>query len=335
MNVEALKLTQQGKLWGSRWVGKTRLFSISAPNFTRLRKAFETWYEFIDVFEGAPWLSTSHSELRINTDASSRAWGGVWKAAKGDTVLSVGQEFEPSELHLDTETKEAMAVVRTLLGIIEAHGAKTIAGARLNLYIDNLSLVFAMANGASKNVTTHAQLEILFWLKLEHNFTCNAIWWDTKANWEADAITRTERDNDWRLDRAVFLELWQNFGPFQADLMASAVNVQQDPEGEKLPFYSRYFSAGCAGVDILAQQLAPGTYFCFPHQKMVRSVVAHLSQFKRTRIILVVRKGEKNWLPRVRNSLQHQQELRAGAVTQANLSTAQGVFVAYLLDFGL
>ena len=48
--------------------------------------------------------------------------GGVLKTAGDITALSVGAEFEPGELGLDIETKEAMAVVRTLEGIEEVRG---------------------------------------------------------------------------------------------------------------------------------------------------------------------------------------------------------------------
>jgi len=125
----------------------------------------------------------------------------------------VGEEFRPSELHLDIETKEAMAVVRTLEGIVRVHGGAFLSGKRLDIWIDNLALVFAMARGASKNGNTHQQLEALFWMKLRVGFSICPIWWDTKANWEADGITRVERDDDWRIQRQSFLELWNALGP--------------------------------------------------------------------------------------------------------------------------
>jgi hypothetical protein len=330
---DTLVQVQRGRLWSRKWVGKTRIFSIAGDAHRALRKSLDVWCKFITVFEGAPWLQTYHTEVRIQTDASGRAWGGCLKDASGATVLSVGQEFDPTELHLDIETKEAMAVVRTLLGIVESRGWDTIRGARLNLFIDNLSLVYAMANGASRNVTTHAEIETLFWMKMRHNFTTNAIWWDTKANWEADAVTRTERDNDWRLTRPVFCALWAEWGPFDFDLMASAVSVQRDLQGAQLPFFSRYFCPGSSGVDVLAQPPRTGSLYCFPHRKMVRAVVAHLSTFDGACVTLITPQAETSWLPRVREHLRAVQMLPAGAVVAADLTPVPVGFVASLLCF--
>ena len=190
-----------------------------------------------------------------------------------------------------------------------------------------------MANGASRNVTTHAEIETLFWMKMRHNFTTNAIWWDTKANWEADAITRTERDNDWRLTRSVFCALWTEWGPFDFDLMASAVSAQRDLQGAQLPFFSRYFCPGSSGVDVLAQPPRTGSLYCFPHRKMVRAVVAHLSTFAGACVTLVTPHAETSWLPRVREHLRAVQMLPAGAVVAADLTPVPVGFVASLLCF--
>ena len=59
-------------------------------------------------------MRTEHSYLRLQTDASSRRWGGVLKSAKDETVLEIGEEFTPNEMELMIEEKEALAVERTL-----------------------------------------------------------------------------------------------------------------------------------------------------------------------------------------------------------------------------
>ena len=271
--------------------------------------------------------------MRIQTDASGRRWGGVLKAANGDTVLEVGQEFDPSELYLDIETKEAMGVVRTILGIAEVRGWEYLSGTRLNLWVDNKPLVFCIQKGASRNNHTHAQLELLFWLKLRFHFTTTAIWWSTSANWESDAITRTNRDDDWRLTALAFKMLCKQWGPVQMDLMASAVNVQKDEDGHELPFFSRFCCPGSSGIDLLAQTLNPGRYYVFPHRKMVRAVVTHLSTMRQIQVILVAPRDNVSWLPRVRENLLGRMNLLRSSVITADGSTVEAAFAAYLLAF--
>jgi hypothetical protein len=257
------------------------------------------------------------------------------KDSHGTTTLEIGEEFPPGELWLDIETKEAIAVVRVLQGIEEDRGAAFLSGRRLNLWIDNLALVFVMVNGASKNVTTHAQIEILFWMKMRLHFATNPIWWNTKDNWEADGITRVERDDDWRLQRPVFLSLWHELGPFDMDVMASSVSRHCCPKGIGLPFFSRFFSPGNAGVDVLAQSLPPGTYFCFPHHRMVKTVVNHMASFANVRVVLIAQLKDTSWLPRCGGAVQRHFTLPSGAVTKADLSEmSDGVaFGCWVLQF--
>jgi hypothetical protein len=316
---------------GSRRKG----LSMGGQRMAPLRRSLAMWLECIDQFEGAPWMELAHTTLRIQTDASGRRWGGVLKDSHGTTTLEIGEEFPPSELCLDIETKEAIAVVRVLQGIEEDRGAAFLSGRRLNLWIDNLALVFAMINGASKNVTTHAQIEILFWMKMRLHFAANPIWWNTKDNWEADGITRVERDDDWRLQRPVFLRLWHELGPFDMDLMASSVSRHFCPTGVGLPFFSRFFSPGNAGVDVLAQFLPPGTYFCFPHHRMVKAVVNHIASFAKVRVVLIAQLSDTTWLPRCEGAVRRHFALPSGAVTKADLSeVSNGVaFGCWVLHF--
>lgn len=330
---DVLTLVRGGRIWTRRSVGKLALFPIHGRGFDALRHSLDVWLRCIELFNGAPWFDTMHTKICIKTDASGRAWGGVLKDSDDTTVLSVGEEFHPSELELDIETKEAMAVVRTIKGIVEAKGKDIIRGCRLNLFIDNLALVYAISNGASKNKTTQVQIELLFWMKMEFAFATTTIWLDTKANWEADAITRTEKDNDYRLSKEAFDELWDKWGPFDMDLAASSVNVQSTPGGKALPFFSRFFSTGCAGVDVLAHKLKNGRYYCFPPKAILRSVVCHLRGMELD-VVLVTPRSEVSWYPFAKGCVRGQRVIGRGHVTRASLQYIEHVeFVATLLKF--
>ena len=328
---DTLVTVQRGRTWGHKWVGKVFPFSIA--RFPRLLRALSVWLHFIQLFDGAPWMHPEHTSLRIQTDASGRRWGGVLKAADNSTTMEVGQEFAPDELSLDIETKEAMGVVRTIMGIAEHKGWQYLQGKRLNLWVDNMPLVFCIQKGASRNTHTHAQLELLFWLKLRYHFTTTAIWWSTTANFESDAITRTARSDDWRLSAQTFAELCAQWGTVRMDLMASTVNRQCDGNGIPLPFFSRFYCPESMGIDVLAQTLSPGRYYCFPHYKMVRAVVSHLSSMIGVELILIAPRRDTSWLPRVRAGLRGMVSLQRSAVTTTAGAQVTLDFNAYLLAF--
>lgn len=311
--------------------GRMAVSSMSVKISKQLQRVFEVWIQFLDRFEGAPWMNTMHHTLRIETDASSRRWGGVLKL-EGKTVLEVGEEFDLPTLALHIEAKEAIAVTKVIAEIAAVRGWSFIRGCRIDAWIDNLPLVFALKKGASAQPEVHREIERLFWWKLEHKFTLAGIWWDTHSNAEADRITRTERDNDYYLTDEVFRSLWDRYGPFQADLMASSVNVKKDMNGESLPFFSRFRSPGCAGVNILASSIAAGRSYCFPPTAMLLPVVNHvISQPNAIEVVLIVSNKSKNWLPRARTVASPLCSLPAGSVRDYDGRACDIDFSAWLI----
>ena len=328
---DALVQFNRGWLWGHKFVGKSFRFDITGMH--QLVRSLEVWRAFVYLFEGAPWMRIAHTEIRIQTDASGRRWGGVLKNCDGVTVLEVGQEFNLSELPLDIETKEAMGVIRTLEGIAEVKGWSYLSGTRINCWIDNQPLVFCMQKGSSKNENTHAQLEYLFWLKMRYHFATNAIWWSTKDNWESDRITRVDRADDWHLQSWVFRDLCGRWGSVAMDLMASTVNVQSDSAGKRLPFFSRFHCPGSAGIDLFAQRVPKGQHFLFPHPRMVRAALQYLRMTNHGRLILVVQEKDVGWMPQMRGRVIDHINLPTRSVFTLDGRVVSCRFVAFLLRF--
>ena len=81
----------------------------------------------------------------------------------------------------------------------------------------------------------------LFWLQIEFSFELKLELVESKLNL-ADHFTREDVLNDLRLTNKFYFQVWDRFGPFQWDIMASLVNVKTDTLGKKLKFFSRYFS---------------------------------------------------------------------------------------------
>jgi hypothetical protein len=301
----------------------------------KLRRVFDVWVAFLDAFDGAPWFDTHHSVLRLETDASGRRWGGVLVEG-GDVSIEVGEEFSHQEMQLHIEAKEALAVTKVLSAVVAVRGWSAISGKRIDVWIDNLPLVFALAKGSSRMEAVHREVEKLFWWKLTHHFTLSPIWWDTHRNVRADDITRVEVDNDWRLVNGVFAVLWERWGAFDADLMASSVSAQCTPGGsERLRFFSRFHSPGSAGVNILTQVVGAGRFYVFPPPQMVDAVLDHLaSQRAAMSVVMVGRLWPKNWLSRHRSRVRDSVLLGAGSVRDHDGVAVGRSFGAWLLSFG-
>ena len=69
----------------------------------------------------------------------------------------------------------------------------------------------------------------------------------------ADPFTREDSVNDLRLTNKYYYLIWDKFGPFKYDIMASATNVKCDEKGNKLCFFFQdIFQKGAKG------------WMCFP-----------------------------------------------------------------------
>jgi hypothetical protein len=70
-----------------------------------------------------------------------------------------------------------------------------------------------------------------------------------------DKSTRVTPGLEASISHEAFMVIWNKWGPFQWDIMASSANVNKNPKGEKLHFFSRYFDPLSKGVNVFAQDL--------------------------------------------------------------------------------
>ena len=127
-------------------------------------------------------------------------------------------------------------------------------------------------------------------------------------NKDADNLTRPGAVEHVRLKQRCFGHLWEEWGGFDINLMATGTSVQWILGGghdadRALPFYSRYHSAGTAGVDILGQDVShmSGSAnacfgFCFTPTRMVAVVLQHM-QCCKARAVVVVPEDRQSWFP--------------------------------------
>ena len=154
----------------------------------------------------------------------------------------------------------------------------------------------------------------LFWVQVEHDFILKLRWVTSKSNAEADAWSRPGSDDYVRLDATVFGSLYTWAGGFDMDLMATPACVHQKwvagrKTQENIPFYSRYRTPGCAGVDVLTQNVKfmPESSvewfgFCFPPTNMVGAMLQHLAECQ-ARAVILVPDQKQSWFPRLARGL--------------------------------
>jgi hypothetical protein len=111
----------------------------------------------------------------------------------------------------------------------------------------------------------------------------------------SDKFTRESPGLETSLTDQAFKVIWDHFGPFQWDLMATSANVNKDLEGEPLLFFSRYYDEKSKGVDLFKQQLhACRDMFCFPPIPMISRVLKYFEQ-QRISCVMVLPKVWSSW----------------------------------------
>ena len=152
---------------------------------------------------------------------------------------------------------------------MQLHG-EILRGALVNYRVDSMVLLDTYnGGGSSSNMELTDICKELFWIQFYNNFELRMQYVPTGEN-KADKYTREDAMNNVRIDERVFQGVWGAFGPFYFDLMASPANVVRNVEGNKLMFFSRYWTEGCQGADLFSQNISgwDGLY-CFPPLKMV------------------------------------------------------------------
>lgn len=264
---------------------------------------FHQWLELEPKTHQGPWFKARHFTAALTvgaTDASSNAFGGVIRMPHG--LFEAGGDFPSDWLPRHINAKEMFALHEVLEQFCTIH-PDALRRAQVVLDVDNQSVVHAFRRGRARDPQAHALLIKLFRLQVEYEVWLSLRWVPTAENGVADAITRPSKEEIVRLTAGAFQRLWDYFGEFNVDLMASTESAQLTPGGTRLPFFSRYQCQDSAGVDVFAQDVSvvPGATTrafgsCFPPPIMVGTVVQHLFEC-RARAVVLVPDTRPYWYP--------------------------------------
>ena len=261
---------------------KRRLKNVTMIFVTpKIREEWYLWIYFLQENKGSPWKSFSNVvvEADVYSDASGRCFAGVVDIPTGVSKIIAG-EFNEHMLQQDIQVKEGEAL-RATLSMVVQELPDLIKGKTLICKIDNQALKAVLERkGTSHNLALNEVGKSIYWLMEKGQFFLACEYVRSELN-ISDQFTRESPGLETSLTDHAFRRIWDYFGPFQWDLMATSVNVNKNLQGEPLLFFSRYFDEKSKGIDVFKQQLHfLKEMFCFPPLPMISRVLKYLESQK-------------------------------------------------------
>ena len=268
----------------SKKARETKYIRVSA----QVREEWNMWMFFLSENSGAPWKTFSNVFLQadISSDASGRAFAGVVDFPAGFCKVTAG-EFQESLLGEDIQVKEAEAL-RATINMLILEIPEQLKGKTLICKVDNQVLKAVWERkGTSQNLVLNNIGKQIFWLQYLGQFYISLQYVKSEDN-VADKFTRQSPGLEATISQQVFSSIWEKWGPFKWDLMASAATVKRNPNGKKLAFFSRFFEETSAGIDLFAQNLEwVEDAYCFPPIPMIGMVLNFLRKQKKNCVVVL------------------------------------------------
>ena len=254
----------------------------------QLREEWYMWIFFLSTNTGSPWNQYQKVLVQadISSNASGRAFAGVINFLNGPFKVTAG-DFEDYFLEQDIQVKEGEALRKTLQMLINEFPTQ-IQGKQVICNIDNQVLKAVLERkGTSQNLVLNNIGKQIYWLQFFGGFHVALEYVRSEEN-RADKFTRESPGLEASISHEAFMTIWNRWGPFQWDIMASATNVNRDPKGIKLRYFSRYYDPFSKGVNVFAQDLTKlEGIFCFPPIPVIGMVVKYLEQQQVDCVILI------------------------------------------------
>ena len=174
--------------------------------------------------------------------------------------------------------------------------SKEIRGKTLVCKIDNQSLKAVVERKGSTRILALNKIgKQIYWLQQLGEFSLRLEYVGSEDN-KADSFTRQSPGLETSITNVYFQRIWAEMGPFDWDLMATTANFNKTPEGISLPFFSRYFDANSAAVNVFSQVLDEvKSPFCFPPEPVI-SMVLSLLRLQNKSCVILVPKINARWV---------------------------------------
>ena len=260
---------------------KTRKQNKYIKVTAEIAEEWNMWVYFLTVNKGSPWKKFNNVFVAadIHSDASGRSFAGVVDFPNGVSEVTAG-EFDNEMLLQDIQVKEGEAL-RATLNMMVVRMPQLIKGKTLVCKVDNQVLKAVLERkGTSQNLALNTIGKQIYWLQDLGEFFISVQYVQSEIN-VADKYTRESPGLEASLSQHHFKQVWDKWGPFDWDLMATSANVKKDPNGKKLFFFSRYYDPGAKGTNIFNQELNfLERVYCFPPFPIIGMLLKHLEQQK-------------------------------------------------------
>ena len=250
------------------------------------------------------WPSERHISLRMDTDASSRGWGGCLFI--DGNILTAAGAFMGAEAGLDIDVKEALAIQYTI-----AELSLHLRDCFLDLHTDNVIVQHTVLKGSALSPTARAVSLFLLDFQLANNVIVRVHRIATHDNVVADSLSRTPYHKSTMPTQAYKESISEAslsmpyFNILQAAVpVALTIDACAEPWNAKLPrLITRGRSPGPPPVAVNVfthafQPLHDGTQegiFCFPPISLIAPLWRHFAQTASRGVMLVPDLPTKPW----------------------------------------
>lgn len=228
----------------SRATRSSRPIAISKS----LREEIQHWL-FLETWSGIlPWRSERHAHIKLYSDSSSYAWGGV--LSPGAIEANIYDYWDMSTLEGDIATKETLALNNVLLA-----SGDVIRDAWVDAFVDSQVLIHSWNRQGSRSRSLIAALKTLFRTIMDLNIDLHLFYVISSQN-PADVPSRRLDLQDSKLSPTLWALVQSLYGGAKGhsiDLMARPSNAQADLLGNRLPFFSERLLPETAGVNVFSQ----------------------------------------------------------------------------------
>lgn len=233
------------------------------------------------VKRGSDWNGTwwkhvnSTPDLLLYTDACGKGWGAAVVKPGLNGRPPQPLTFTQSTFELANSTHSAHTEPTALAEAIFQLG-DAIQGQCVRHRTDSLTTFYMVKNGGSRSQILNRLMRRIWLGCLALRVTLQAEYIGSQGIIKAgaDTLSRTALDSDLRLKPEVFEQLWDEYGPFVADIFASSQSVHRSrvdgkSRGPPLPFFSNLQQdlglEHCLGFDAFGGDWATqGVVWVFP-----------------------------------------------------------------------
>ena len=229
------------------------------------------------------WKNATVAQFSVHTlatDAGGESWGAVYGSQRAhgyfrDTLRTTSSTF-----------REMLAAFYSLQSF-----SQFLTHRHVHILTDNSAVPNIISHGSRKPHLHDLALDI-FWMCRKHKISLTASWIPRDQNQLADAMTRWNDTNDWKLHPAVFQFLDQQWGPHTCDRFASHNNTQ-------IPrFHSFFWCPGTAGVDAFAQpDWSVHNNWCYPPFDLIPRVLGIVTQQQARATLIIPVWPSRPWWP--------------------------------------